>query len=57
VIDEGLKTYLQDNCQAWDMDSNGGWHLKTTRSATPKCAQSLLLGSLAGKPNISVENT
>jgi polyphosphate kinase len=56
VIDEGLKTYLQDNCQAWDMDSNGGWHLKTTRSATPKCAQSLLLGSLAGKPNISVEN-
>ena len=23
VINEGLKIYLQDNCQAWDMDSDG----------------------------------
>ncbi|TAJ79327.1 MAG: polyphosphate kinase 1 [Gallionellaceae bacterium] len=56
VIDEGLKTYLQDNCQAWEMDSDGGWHLKTTRSATPKCAQTILLHTLASEPAVLPED-
>ena len=49
VIDEGLRAYLQDNVQAWDMDANGHYRLKTTRRAAPKCAQSLLLEELAGR--------
>ncbi len=49
VIDEGLKTYLQDNSQAWEMDGDNNWHLKVTRSATPKCAQAQLLQDLSGK--------
>jgi polyphosphate kinase len=43
VIDEGLKIYLQDNCQAWEMDSAGHYRLKHTRSAEKKCAQCDLL--------------
>ncbi len=54
VIEEGLKIYLQDNCQAWDMNSEGGWTLKTTRGEM-KCAQGMLLSSLAGKPAITAE--
>jgi polyphosphate kinase len=56
VIDEGLKSCLQDNSQAWEMDGDGGWHLKTTRSATPKSAQALLLETLAGKPAVSEDD-
>jgi polyphosphate kinase len=48
VIDEGLKVYLQDNCQAWDMDSDGHYQRRKTRRAAPKCAQSELLKQLAG---------
>lgn len=48
VIDEGLKIYLQDNCQAWDMDSDGHYQRRKTRRAAPKCAQSELLKQLAG---------
>ena len=47
VIDEGLKVYLQDNFQAWDMDSNGHYRAKAPRRSIPKCAQSLLLQQLA----------
>jgi polyphosphate kinase len=54
VIEEGLKIYLQDNCQAWDMDSDGGWTLKTTRGAM-KCAQGSLLANLSSKPIVTAE--
>ncbi len=47
VIDEGLKTYMQDNFQAWEMDLNGHYRAKTPRRSIPKCAQSLLLQQLA----------
>lgn len=47
VIDEGLKAYMLDNSQAWEMDSNGHYRAKTTRRAVLKCAQSLLLQQLA----------
>ncbi|MBI3480656.1 MAG: polyphosphate kinase 1 [Nitrosomonadales bacterium] len=43
VIDEGLKIYLQDNCQAWEMDSEGYYRHKKSRHATRKCAQLELL--------------
>jgi polyphosphate kinase len=43
VLDEGLKIYLQDNCQAWDMDSEGHYRQKTPRRAARKCAQTELL--------------
>jgi polyphosphate kinase len=47
VIDEGLNVYMQDNFQAWEMDSNGHYRAKPPRRAVPKCAQSLLLQQLA----------
>ena len=47
VIDEGLKVYLQDNCQAWDMDGEGHSRRKNPRRAVPKCAQDELLKQLA----------
>jgi len=50
VIDEGLKIYLQDNSQAWDMDSEGQYRHKQLRRAARKCAQSELLRQLAGTP-------
>lgn len=47
VIDEGLKVYLQDNVQAWQMDSNGCYRAKIPRRSILKCAQSSLLQRLA----------
>ena len=49
VIDEGLKTYLKDNCQAWEMDCNGFWHSKTPGRTERACAQNALLQEL-GQP-------
>jgi polyphosphate kinase len=46
VIDEGLKSYLKDNVQAWEMDCNGFWHRKTPGRGTATCAQNLLLQAL-----------
>ena len=50
VIDEGLKAYMQDNCQAWDMDKDGHYRQKMPRRTTPKSAQSVLLQELASQP-------
>ncbi len=50
VIDEGLKVYLQDNCQAWDMDGDGQYRQKNPRRAAKKCAQNELLRQLSGAP-------
>jgi len=52
VIDEGLKAYLQDNSQAWDMNGEGQYRQKQPRRAVRKCAQNELLDKLA-----SVEST
>jgi polyphosphate kinase len=46
VIDEGLKSYLKDNVQAWDMDCNGFYHRKTSARGTETCAQTSLLQEL-----------
>jgi polyphosphate kinase len=45
VIKEGLRGYLADNCQAWDMDSEGNYRIKPSRRVRT-CAQDLLLGEL-----------
>ena len=47
VLDEGLKIYLLDNLQAWDMDSTGGYKRKLAQRSAPKCAQIELLKLLA----------
>ena len=54
VLDEGLKTYLKDNCQAWEMDCNGFWHRKSPARGSETCAQSALLKEL-GQPLAAVE--
>jgi polyphosphate kinase len=46
VLDEGLKAYLKDNCQAWEMDCNGFWHRSTPGRGTRLCAQADLLQEL-----------
>ena len=48
VIKEGLRPYLMDNCQAWEMQPDGYYRRKTPRS-TPRSAQALLMAELAAK--------
>lgn len=47
VIKEGLKPYLADNAQAWDMGPDGNYEQKPSRKAR-FCAQEALLQELAG---------
>jgi polyphosphate kinase len=47
VINEGLKPYLEDNCQAWEMDQDGQYHLRSPHRGKPQAAQELLLEMLA----------
>ncbi|WIM06155.1 MAG: polyphosphate kinase 1 [Candidatus Nitricoxidivorans perseverans] len=46
VIKEGLRIFLSDNCQAWEMDSDGTFHIRPSRRVRA-CAQQLLLDELA----------
>ena len=46
VIKEGLRPYLADNSQAWDMDQNGDFTRRPSRRAH-SCAQESLLAELA----------
>ena len=45
VLKEGLKPYLADNCQAWEMDSEGDYRIKPSRRSRV-CAQELLLDDM-----------
>ncbi len=45
VLKEGLKSYLTDNAQSWEMNSNGEYRTKPTRRARI-CAQELLLAEM-----------
>ncbi|HSS46412.1 MAG TPA: polyphosphate kinase 1 [Burkholderiales bacterium] len=47
VINEGLKPYLADNRQTWEMDADGQYHQKTSESGKIRCAQEELLSMLA----------
>ncbi|MCX7147344.1 MAG: polyphosphate kinase 1 [Sulfuritalea sp.] len=46
VLKEGLKPYLADNSQAWEMDASGEYRIKPTRRARIS-AQELLLADMA----------
>ena len=46
VINEGLKPYLEDNSQAWDMDKDGRYSLRSRRGK-PQAAQEVLIEALA----------
>ena len=46
VLKEGLKPFLADNCQAWEMNDAGEYRVKPTRRARI-CAQELLLADMA----------
>lgn len=47
VLAEGLNVYLKDNNQAWEMDGEGKYRLKTARRGKKLCAQEALLTELA----------
>ena len=46
VITEGLRPYLKDNVQAWEMDCNGHYKQKTSHRGKRFCAQEALLTKL-----------
>ena len=49
VIEHGLKPYLSDNAQAWEMDAQGAYHRAKPRVGEPrKAAQWELLEVLSG---------
>jgi polyphosphate kinase len=50
VINEGLKPYLDDNGQAWEMDQDGQYHPRTPGRSKPQVAQEALLELLARGP-------
>jgi polyphosphate kinase len=46
VVKEGLRLFLSDNCQAWEMDSEGRYAIKPSRRVRA-CAQEVLLAAMA----------
>jgi polyphosphate kinase len=44
IIQEGLRPYLKDNQQAWDMKADGSYVRRSSRRSKPYCAQHYLLG-------------
>jgi polyphosphate kinase len=50
VVSEGLKPYLEDNCQAWEMDAEGHYQLRSPRRGKPQAAQEVLLETLVRPP-------
>jgi polyphosphate kinase len=51
VIKEGLRMYLADNAQTWDMDANGEYTRKTSRGVLRRSAQEQLIEALANTAN------
>jgi polyphosphate kinase len=49
VIDEGLKPYLDDDSQAWEMDQDGTYQVKTPRRGKSVSAQGTLIEMLASR--------
>lgn len=47
VIREGLRAYLLDNVEAWEMQPDGSYRRKVCRSGKSRCAQEMLLAKLA----------
>jgi polyphosphate kinase len=42
VLKEGLKPYLADNCQAWEMDNSGEYRIKPTKRPRMSAQERLL---------------
>ena len=51
VIREGLRPYLVDNSQAWEMGSDGSYRRKTSRNGKIRSAQQTLMNELAEQPS------
>ena len=51
AINEGLRPYLEDNSQAWEMDPEGHYHPKPPRRGKPVAAQDALIEMLARGPS------
>ncbi|MEO6929325.1 MAG: polyphosphate kinase 1, partial [Casimicrobiaceae bacterium] len=49
VIEEGIDVYLRDNCNAWTLDSEGGWTKLAPNGEAAFCAQQFLLATLAAQ--------
>ncbi|MDO9386417.1 MAG: polyphosphate kinase 1 [Thiobacillus sp.] len=47
VIAEGLKPYLRDNVQAWEMQSDGSYRRRKSHRAKPYSAQDMLLALIS----------
>jgi len=47
VIKEGLRPYLSDNSEAWEMDTDGNYRLHRPRGRLPRSAQDQLLVMLS----------
>jgi len=52
VLSEGMKIYLDDNTQAWEMDSEGHYRRRQAGKRKPRCAQMELLADLATRPDV-----
>jgi polyphosphate kinase len=48
VITEGLKFYLADNQQSWDMNGDGVYQRRRAARAKPHTAQGELMATLGG---------
>lgn len=46
MLAEGIKPYLKDNLQAWEMQADGSYRQRHSRSAKRSCAQMQLLTTL-----------
>lgn len=49
VLREGLKPYLADNCQAWEMTSDGSYKVRSSRGRRIS-SQEMLLADMAARP-------
>jgi polyphosphate kinase len=49
IIQEGIKPYLRDNQQAWEMQHDGGYRRASPRRAKAYSAQSALLALLSSR--------
>jgi polyphosphate kinase len=52
VVREGLKPYLEDNTQAWEMQPDGSYRRCKPGRAKPHSAQAMLLRALARPPEV-----
>ncbi len=57
AVGEGLKPYLDDNAQAWDMQPDGSFKRAKKGSGKAVCAQVLLLKSLAEARSVTAKKT